>query len=218
MSTLAACLAVAALAGCAQSTSAAISVHARATATVTPVRVTVLYQADWSHAADGWTLPNGWSFAGGQLVNDGSGTASISIPYVPQLANYTVEVDMQVMSIGARSGCDLYGIESYDSQGAQQYTGIATCLDPGTPHHGFSELETTNASASAPSNVIQQDFVPGSIVRRFTVHVDGQSVTFGIGPSALGTLETTVASAPAHLVIADRYIGLAVSRVVITSP
>src|SRR5262249_55424942 len=65
--------------------------HAPLQATATPAP-RVLYRADWSQGANGWTLPAGATLADGRLQIASSDALSLQIPYVPTTPNYAVEM------------------------------------------------------------------------------------------------------------------------------
>jgi hypothetical protein len=61
---------------------------------------TVLYEADWSSGANGWTLEDGWKTVGGMLVTDGSvlhATFAIAPYDLGPVLNYAVEAEIQAL-------------------------------------------------------------------------------------------------------------------------
>lgn len=193
------------------SATATATVRSTPTATVTPQ---TLYQADWSHGADGWNLPSAWRVSGGALVNDGSGTAPEMIPLTVTSPKYTLTFQIQVQGITPAVGMSSeYGVIAQDEQGHPLYYAVLSSLDPLPPHHGFSELIIPNAVSTRT-----QDFVPGSILRTFVVQVREDEISFLIDGSGLGSLVSPVSLVPSRLVFVDRYVQLMVASVTITTP
>jgi hypothetical protein len=82
-------------------TSAAIATRDAPTPTPVPRPGDVLYQADWSKGAAGWTGAS-WKWVAGMLTNDGTGNdalpASAAAPYdLGQTANYAIEAEIQAL-------------------------------------------------------------------------------------------------------------------------
>lgn len=175
----------------------------------TPAPV-VVYQADWSHGADGWTLPPHWQIVQGQLVNDGYGDNTIPVPVTVTDTNYAVEMNLQVLSMTNGSGCgNFFGFVSQNAQGTQQYEASVSCMDAPPPFHGQSNLITTD---SFPSGVKVADFVVGSSPRTYRVEVRGNGVSFFPEQVAIARLSSPIPLSPAHLFIEDSQV-----RMIITS-
>lgn len=63
-----------------------------------PTPGTVLYSADTSGGFDRWTTSKEWKLFRGMLVNDGSNQDGLLMPpFQPSVADYAVEVDIQVL-------------------------------------------------------------------------------------------------------------------------
>lgn len=70
--------------------------------TVAPTRPapgTVLYKADTSGGLDKLQGGAGWKHLNGMLVNDGTGTSTIVLPYKVPVADYAVEADVQIIGM-----------------------------------------------------------------------------------------------------------------------
>lgn len=102
----------------------ASSTTSDATATPAP---RVLYQANWSQGADGWTLPTGAKIVDGHLDIESADALSLQIPYVPTTPNYAVEMDylLEATMKGGR-----FGITSRDTVGNEIYSVLMQC----SPH------------------------------------------------------------------------------------
>lgn len=189
---------------------------ATATPTATPAP-RVLYTADWSHGAGGWTLPPHWSIQSGQLVNDGQGEDAIPIPFPLTQSRYTVEMQAQIQSYTCPGSCNEYGFAANSASGAHLYVAEIDEIDMHAPHHGFSMLTTAHPSSSGPT-IATQDFVPGVNTRSYTVSVDGDTASYAISGSGVGSIAVALALAPATISITDHHVQLAISSLTITTP
>lgn len=177
----------------------------------------VLYTADWSHGAGGWTLPPHWSIQDGQLVNDGQGEDAIPIPFAFTQQRYTVEMQAQVSGYTCPGSCNEYGFAATGANGSHLYVAEIDEIDMNPPHHGFSML-TSPHPEDPKYAVATQDFIPGVNVRSYTVSVDGDTASFAISDSGVGSVTTTLPLAPATLSITDHHVQLAISSLTITTP
>ncbi len=64
----------------------------------------VLYQANWSHGLAGWQNVHGLKVVQGQLENDTGGPATFTLPYTPTVANYALEIRIQIVRLLYRDG------------------------------------------------------------------------------------------------------------------
>ena len=182
------------------------------TATVVP---RILYQADWSHGANGWHLPAHWQVAGGALVNDGKGTTPVVVPIDVTTPDYTLTFQAQVQNVTPATGPSggEYGVIAEDTQGHPLYYAVLNQIDAAPPHHGFSYLYAPNSTIGST-----QDFVPGSILRTFAVRVREDEISFLIDGSGLGSVISPVPLVPARLNLVDRYVQLTITSVTLTTP
>lgn len=189
---------------------------ATATPTATPVP-RVLYAADWSHGAGGWTLPPHWSIQSGQLVNDGQGEDAIPIPFALTQQRYTVEMQAQVMGYTCPGSCNEYGFAATGTGGSHLYVAEIDDIDMNPPHHGFSML--TSPYPEDPKYAIAtQDFIAGVNMRSYTVSVDGDTAYYAISGSGVGAVTMSLLLAPATLSITDHHVQLAIASLTITTP
>lgn len=63
---------------------------------------TVLYQANWSSGADGWSGSADWKILNGMLINDGTGSerSAMIAPYSGSLFDYAIEATLQKLRGG----------------------------------------------------------------------------------------------------------------------
>lgn len=203
----------------------AATTTARATATATATRIPqVVYQADWSHGANGWTLPAQTKIVDGHLLldlSDSTALASLQIPYVPTTPNYAVEMDFQLegLTVGGH-----FGFTGRDATGTIQYAGEVAC----TPMHQGSWTPDmgscpgavyVNTRGSKDSGSFASDYVinPGPQTFRLEV-TDGNTVTFcPVNDCLLSATSTQPYPASLRIFIEDRGVKLLITRVTVTT-
>lgn len=189
-----------------------------ATATVAPH---VVYQADWSHGADGWNLPAGATIVGGHLMIDSGDNLSIEIPYVPRTPNYTVRMEFQIVlaSIGGH-----FGLTARNAAGDRQYLAQMEC----TPMHeggwnpslgGCAGAVTVYAKGGTyPSGLFTSDYVVRGGPQSFDLEARGDTLTFCPTDDCLVPVTSgTPMDAGPHLIIEVRAVKLLVTAVTVTA-
>ena len=104
----------------------------------------VLYQADWSNGANGWSGSPDWKFFNSMLINDGTdnlcGGFSIEYaptlfpPFQPQVANYAIEIEVQIVR-QTRDGCSdngFFGVGGRLSSSNGGWTGYQMVVGQGS--------------------------------------------------------------------------------------
>jgi hypothetical protein len=177
----------------------------------------VLYTADWSHGADGWTLPPHWFVQNGALVNDGQGVDPIGIPFSITAPHYTIEMQVQVEGYTCQRTCNEYGLSAQAPDGSNLYVAQIYGIEFISPHHGFALLSTPRPQ-DPRYGVATQDFNAGVNTRPYTVTVDGDSVSYAISGSGVGSVAVSVPLAPSSLSITDEHTQLSVTSLTITTP
>ena len=177
----------------------------------------MLYTADWSHGPGDWKLPPHWSIQAGQLVNDGQGEDAISIPFPLMESRYTIEMQLQVENYTCSPNCNEYGFAADSTGGTHLYVAEIDEIGLTSPHHGFSML-TTSHPQDPRYAVATQDFIPGTNIRSYTVSVDGDTASYAISGSGVGSITVAQALSPANLSITDLHVQLVISSLTITSP
>lgn len=95
-------------------------VHSTPTATPLPAG-TVLYQAEWSHGLESWQGTHGWRVVQGQLETDTSNSTTLLIPYRPQVANYALEMRIQIVRLLQTKGGASFTIFASKASGKDGY-------------------------------------------------------------------------------------------------
>lgn len=198
----------------ASSTTRAVTPTATTEETPTPTAVPrVLYTADWSHGAGGWTLPPHWQVRDGQLVNDGGGRDPIAVPFAFTGASYAVKMHVAVITPPPASCLSLYGYKALDARGDTLYDAEINCFGTrSSPRYCVSAL-----TAHGTEQYLTTDHIAGPNPISYTVLVRGQTVTYFPGTTALGSVTADVTLQPAQLQILDQQVQIAISDFQITT-
>lgn len=219
--------ALAALAGCdaraggsgSVATQPTATTTATATATAGPPRV--LYQADWSHGADGWALPEHWSVQSGKLVSDEGADTPVVVPLPLTTENYTIEMEATVVSAIEPMSCsNSFGFYALDDAGQELYHAIIECITSPTstaPRPPNYTLASSQLTARDSSDFATHDYTVTANPRVYRVRVHGRDVAFIPGGVPMGGVTAGVSLIPAHLQIASAGVRLVISRFVITT-
>jgi hypothetical protein len=158
-----------------ESTSDSASTYATATATALPHLV---YQSDWSHGADGWTLPAGAKIADGKLSVKTVTPLLIPIPYAIPSRNYSVEMDY--LLVGNNKG-GRFGFSAQDASGKVQYQLEFQCTTetvlPGPgDYYSNGKCPGDVLEGSAGGGYFAADYQIGPGAKTFRVEVHNNSV------------------------------------------
>jgi hypothetical protein len=162
-------------------------------------------------------LPPDWSVQNGQLVNDGQGSDPIPIPYHVTEPQYTIEMRAQVQGYTCAEVCNAYGFAAQGANRAHLYVAEIDAIAMDPPHHGFALL-TTPYPQDPRFQVMTQDFVAGSNMRSYTVSVNGDTASFAISGTRLGSVTASLPFSPTTLSISDEHVRLVISSLTITTP
>jgi len=209
--------------GAARANSGAVSgVTARATPRASATSAPrVVYQSDWSHGADGWTLPATAQVVDGHLIINGSAAVDIVIPYAPTTRNYTIQMDYQIVSVEIGGH---FGLTAFNAAGDRQYLGQMQC----TPMHQGAWNPATGGCVGAilvtvrggtyPSGLFTSDYVVHGGPQTFTMKVTGDTVNLcPLDDCLVPVTSATPMDASPRLMIEDRAVKLMVTRVTVTA-
>jgi hypothetical protein len=196
----------------------AVQSHATPSATAAPAP-RVVYQSDWSHGADGWTLPTSVKVVDGHLAISGSQAVQVEIPYVPTTRNYTIQMDYQIVraEIGGH-----FGLTAFNTAGDRQYLAQMQCtpMHQGawTPSLGgcVGAVLVTALGGTYPAGLFTSDYVVHGGAQSFSLSLAGDTVNF----CSSGDCVSPVSSASPldtspHLMIDDRAVNLIVTRIAV---
>jgi len=199
-------------------TGVAVQPRATPSTTATPAP-RVVYQSDWSHGANGWTLPASVQVADGHLAISGSQAVQVEVPYVPTTPNYTIEMDYQIVraEIGGH-----FGLTAFNGSGDRQYLAQMQCtpMHQGawTPSLGgcVGAVLVTALGGTYPAGLFTSDYVVHGGAQSFSLSLAGDTVNF----CSSGDCVSPVSSASPldtspHLMIDDRAVNLIVTRVAV---
>ncbi len=191
---------------------------ARATATAVP---RVLYQANWSRGAGGWTLPAGAKAENGNLVIDSKSLVRVPIPYVPA-GNYALEMDFQIEAVTVGGH---FGFNVQNTAGANQYFAQMDC----TPMHQGAwtpamggcpgSVLVAVAGGAYPSGLWTSDYViaPGPQTFRMEVSNDNTVNFCPVHDCLVPVSSARSFATPPRLFIEDRAVKLLITRIAITT-
>lgn len=180
------CLVTAACAGASPSQSPASSPQTKPTAT-TPVQPTatslpagtVLYRADWSHGLSQWQASGGWQVSQGQLEVTANSLSKFTIPYRPTVANYAIEVRLEIVSLiqGEGGYWVFFGQRQPGKDGFQTGAlGIKGSEERMSGSHGQAQVIFDPLTAMAPGIGLPVDYDPGFKWHTYRVEVLENSV------------------------------------------
>lgn len=140
---------------------------------------TVLFQANWAQGLSQWQASGAWKINQGQLEieNDSSDAATIIIPYRPAVANYALEVRMQVVRLPQEGG--FYSIFATKQPGKDGYHADVYSL-LGTEHRPFGEHPTVTVALDPPADssvTYYNDYEPGFKWHTYRIEVRGNAVS-----------------------------------------
>lgn len=146
----------------ARQTGAASPTPVPPTATATPAvpSGTVLYHTDWSQGLADWSVPGAMNAhaSKGQLRLTCDKLATMFLAYRPTVANFALEVPMQIVNSPAGAGTfSLIGQQSSDKDG---YLGGAASLEKKFPFHG--QFDAFVQPTGDSSLFYTADFSPGT--------------------------------------------------------
>lgn len=206
--------------GLTRSNAGSATTTTRALPSATATRVPqVVYQADWSHGANGWTLPAQAQIVDGHLLIDSKADLALQIPYIPQTRNYAIEMDFQLegLTVGGH-----FGITTRDAAGDLQYAAEMAC----TPmHEGAWTPDMGGCPGAVYLNVhytknrddnFASDYVIHSGPQTFYVEATGDTVNFcPAGDCLVPVTSAKPLDASPHIFIAVRAVKILITRVTV---
>lgn len=184
------------LAGCTQSTApgqTTPTAHPSLTAspqvqqTPSPVVAagTVLFAADWSHGLEKWRPAQGWSIVGGQLQVNSVAETTLTIPYVPTVPAYTIEVQAQVIQV-LKPKANEFTISVTKTSETDGFTAGFTTLNHYQPAEQPDPNFYTGYIQMIPDHlptglqILQRDYVPNIIWHTYGVTVRGNEADLSL--------------------------------------
>jgi len=155
-----------------------------ATATVQPTASslpagTVLYEADWSKGLSQWQASGGWQVTQGQVEVAANGLSKIIIPYRPHVANYAIEVRLEVVSLiqGEGGYWTIFAQRQPGKDGFQAGAlGLKGTEERMSGSHGQAQVYFDPLTAMAPGIGTPVDYDPGFKWHIYRVEVYENSV------------------------------------------
>jgi len=176
-----------------------------------------VYAADWTHNVSEWNLPKIVHQQQGVLLFAGNGDVKLTIPYQPPVTNYTINVTMEVDSVGPAVRGGTITIEGLDSTGKSQYYAQLLCVGPGQGCHG-GQYTLGVFSGHYPDGMQFSDFSIGPYEIPFKLEVAGRHVVFCKASDCESVGFVNVPTTPLKLVIDDDYLVMKIASVTVTVP
>jgi hypothetical protein len=188
--------------------------HPAALTTPAPTATSrILYQTDWTNGASDWKLPKGWTITPDGLNNNGHNATSAIIPYTPTVANYSIEIVMQVNAVVGPSACgNVFGLESRTTSNAIVYDALISCITP--QYHGFAEIYASNSDGGGAT----YDYTTGTSSRVYDINIEGQYVSYTYSGSFLGMVHCKQPTSPNQLELVNAGVATTITRITITTP
>jgi hypothetical protein len=222
------------LAGCAQSTvpgQATPTAHPSLTAspqvlqTPSPVVTpgTVLFTAKWLRGLANWQHSQGWSIAQGQLQANSVPETTLTIPYIPTVPTYTVEVQAQIVRVLKPLANEFtIGVEkASESDGfTAGFTDLHQYLPQEQPdpsfYTGFIQIIPDHLPPQL--QVLERDYVPGTIWHTYGVTVQGNEADLSLdGHVTIRSMSSEAAFTRGPLVLKSEGLLLLISSLRITA-
>jgi hypothetical protein len=170
---------------------------ARPTATAAPQ---VRFTADWSQGLSGWQATPGWTVTNGALETSTADGLALTIPYQPPSGDYTVELDLQVVSVVGNSGFYILDVASTPSADGYQ-AGVVGLRAPGPRPNGDHPTITTSIMPIGDQDTVTNespvaDFEPGDGIKTYRIRVSDSSVLLYVDGRFFVVASSTK---PAHL-------------------
>jgi hypothetical protein len=155
-----------------------------ATVTIQPTATslpagTVLYEANWSQGLSQWQASGGWQVTQGQLEVAANGLSKIIIPYRPHVANYAIEVRLEVVSLlkGEAGSWTIFGQRQPGKDGFQaEVLGVKGTEPRMSGSHGAIYIILDPITAMAPGIGSPNDYDPGFQWHTYRIEVRDNSV------------------------------------------
>ena len=222
------------LAGCAQSTapgqttptphpSLTASPQVQQTASPVGTARTVLFAADWSHGLEKWQPSQGWSVVGGQLQVNSVEETTLTVPYVPTVAAYTIEIQAQVIQV-LKPKANEFTISVPKTSETDGFTAGFTTLNHYQPaeqpdpnfYTGYIQIIPDHLPAGL--QILQRDYVPNTIWHTYGVTVQGNEADLSLdGHVTIRSMSSEVAFSRGPLVLKSEGLLLRISSLRITA-
>ena len=153
--------------------------HLTPTATQLPSGI-VLYQANWSHGLPRWQNLHGWKVVQGQLETDTGGPATFTLPYVPTVADYVLEIRIQIVRLLNENG-GYFSLSAPQLPGKNGYdTGISG-MEGTQPRpngaHPSAQVRLKPGDASPQGTGLPIDYEPRFVEHTYSVEVQDNEVS-----------------------------------------
>ena len=153
--------------------------HLSPTPTHPPAGI-VLYQADFSHGLPRWQNMHGWKIVQGHLETDIGGPATFTLPYTPTVANYALEIRIQIVRLLSENA-GYFSLSAPELPGKNGYdTGISG-MEGTKPRpngaHPSAQVNLKPAYAAIQGTGLPIDYEPRFVEHTYRVEVQDNQVS-----------------------------------------
>jgi hypothetical protein len=152
------------------------------------------------------------------LVFAGTSDVKLTIPYQPPVTDYTINVTMEVDSVGAAVKGGTITIEGLDSNGKSQYYAQLLCVGHRAPGCNGGQYTLGVFSGKYPDGMQFSDFSIGPYEIPFKLQVAGNHVVFCKDTECESVGFVNTPKTPLKLVIDDDYLVMKITSVSVTIP
>lgn len=181
---------------------AGCSAGATGAATPTPVPLTptptkqsvpagaVLYHTDWSQGVSGWKVPGSIAtkVSKDKLQVTCSDNATMFTDYRPAVANYAIEVPIQIVNVPGNGGT--FNLVGQQRPGSDGFVAGTASLEKKFPFHG--QIDTYVDPSSHSTTFYDADYSPGTQWVTYGVEVQNGVVTLLVNGTRHGQAASTV--------------------------
>ena len=140
----------------------------------------VLYQANWSHGLAGWQNVHGLKDVQGQLVNDTGGLVTFTLPYTPTVANYALEIRLQIVRLLHRDG-GYFSLSAPQLPGKDGYATGVSALEGAEPRpngaHPSAQISLDPAFHANEGSGRPIDYEPHFVWHTYRIEVQENEVS-----------------------------------------
>lgn len=184
---------------------------------------TVLFAADWSHGLAGWRPSQGWSIVGGQLQVNSLAETTLTVPYVPTVPAYTIEIQAQLIRV-LKPKVNEFTISVSKASETDGFTAGFTTLNHYQPSEQPDPNFYTGYIQIVPDHlgpglqILQRDYVPNTIWHTYGVTVQGNEADLSLdGHVTIRSMSSEAAFSRGPLVLTGEGIILRISSLRITA-
>ena len=193
---------------------------ATSTATPTPTLrpAHVVYTANWSNGADGWSLPSSVHVKSGTLVFTGAGNVNLTIPYHAPVTGYSINLNMEIDTVNPAAHGGTITIAGEDATGRSQFYAQLLCVRLAGPGCRGGQFTVGIFGGKYPSGMQVSDFDVGPYDTPYQVRIGATNVQFCFQGGCESVGFVNIPKTPLTVVVQDDYLEMKVSSLSVSMP